>query len=252
MKLNKKDPPPVLLQIQNISFRYGKRSILNDTDLTIEPGTFTSIIGPSGCGKSTLLYILGGFLKPDSGNYLFNGSKVYSLGEFGLGRFRKKNIGFLFQDFRLLPFLSAEKNLALPGAFTGKKLSIQERHELMHSLGIFERRKAKPAELSGGEAQRVALARALLLKPSLLLLDEPTGNLDEKTESEILQVLMKLKETGLALVCVTHAKSVMLHSDRVLALQEGKLTEVNLKPEAAPKTRNKKAGTIKKRKTSEK
>lgn len=222
--MEKQDKNP-LATLESLGFSYGKREILKDVSFSLEPGSFTVLMGPSGGGKSTLLYILGGFLRPTAGEYRFRGTKVYTLGEFGLGRFRRKNIGFLFQDFRLLPFLNAQKNISLPGFFTGKKIERNEREMIMRDLGIWERRKAKPAHLSGGEAQRTALGRALYLKPSLLLLDEPTGNLDLQTEKEILSLLLKKKEQGLTLFCVTHSKTLMKSADRVFTIKNKSLIE---------------------------
>lgn len=213
-----------LLTLSKISLSYGKRIILNGIDLDIPSGSFTVIAGESGSGKSTLLYILGGFLRPDEGSYEFSGRRVYGrFGEFGLGRFRKKHVGFLFQDFRLLPFLTVEQNIKFPSLFSGKKI---EKHQLkaqMENLGIAHRAKAHPNSISGGEAQRTALARALLMNPPLLLLDEPTGNLDNTTEAAIVNVLSDLKTKGLTLVCVSHSSYIMQKADVVLRLIDGKL-----------------------------
>lgn len=223
---------PSLLSLREISLSYGKRKILDAIDLDITPGSFTVIAGESGSGKSTLLYILGGFLRPDRGTYRFQSRKVYGrFGEFGLGRFRKKFVGFLFQDFRLLPFLTVEQNIRFPALFSGKKLAKEQLQNQMQNLGIAHRSKAYPNTISGGEAQRTALARALLMNPPLLLLDEPTGNLDSATEAAIVNVLADLKKQGLTLVCVSHSNYIMQHADRVLRLIEGKLHDE--KPAAA-------------------
>jgi putative ABC transport system ATP-binding protein len=214
----------LLLTLKKISLSYGKRKILDGIDLQIARSTFTVIAGESGSGKSTLLYILGGFLRPDEGSYEFDGRRVYGkIGEFGLGRFRKKNVGFLFQDFRLLPFLSVEQNIRFPALFSGKKLAKDQLKEQMENLGIAHRAKAHPNSISGGEAQRTALARALLMNPPLLLLDEPTGNLDSTTEAAIVNVLSDLKAKGLTLVCVSHSSYIMQKADIVLRLVDGKL-----------------------------
>lgn len=233
--------PAALLALKEISLSYGKRKILDAIDLDIESGSFTVIAGESGSGKSTLLYILGGFLRPDRGSFLFSGRRVYGkFGEFGLGRFRKKFIGFLFQDFRLLPFLTVEQNIRFPALFSGKKLAKEQLQNQMHNLGIAHRAKAYPNTISGGEAQRTALARALLMNPPLLLLDEPTGNLDSATEAAIVNVLVDLKKQGLTLVCVSHSNYIMQHADRVLRLVDGKLTEAAAKPvKAASRTKKK-------------
>ena len=247
-----------IIELTEVSKLYGfgdaTAVALDEVSLTVESGEFVAVMGPSGSGKSTLMNIIGLLDRPTHGNYKLNGRKVERLRPSRQAKARRDTIGFVFQSFNLLPKLNVLDNVALPLTYKGMgRVKRQKRaSEILDRVGLADREYFMPRQLSGGQTQRVAIARALINNPNIIIADEPTGNLDEKTESEILQVLMKLKETGLALVCVTHAKSVMLHSDRVLALQEGKLTEVNLKPEAAPKTRTKKAGTIKKRKTSEK
>ncbi len=215
-----------IITLQDIRFAYGKRTILDGISLDFNAGSFSVIAGESGSGKSTLLYILGGFLRPDSGTYLFEGKHVYRrLGEFGLGRFRKKNIGFLFQDFRLLPFLTVEQNIRFPSLFSGATLEKARLAERMERLGIAHRAKAYPNSVSGGEAQRTALARALLMDPPVLLLDEPTGNLDGATEMAIVSVLEDLRAEGLTLICISHSQYIMKRADRVLRLKDGKFTE---------------------------
>lgn len=210
-----------LVRVENLGHSYGKKIIFQNVSFVLKKGGFYSLVGPSGGGKSTLLYILGGLLRPKTGKYFFEGKVVYTLGEFGLGRFRKKNIGFLFQDFRLLPFLTIEQNILFPTLFTGKRISKEQKNELLQSLGIYHRRKAYPKDISGGEAQRCALGRALILKPKLLLLDEPTGNLDASTEEEILQLLLQLKKQNLTLFCVTHSQTIMKKSNEIFKISEG-------------------------------
>lgn len=211
-----------IIELENISFAYGKRMILDGINLNFAPGSFSVIAGESGSGKSTLLYILGGFLRPNSGSYRFNGQPVYKRwGELGLGRFRKNNIGFLFQDFRLLPFLTVEQNIRFPALFSGSMLDKQKLADRMERLGIAHRAKAYPNAISGGEAQRTALARALLMSPPVLLLDEPTGNLDSATEIAIVSVLEDLRKEGLTLICISHSEYIMRRADQVLRLREG-------------------------------
>lgn len=215
-----------IIELRDIRFAYGKRTILDGISLNFSPGSFTVIAGESGSGKSTLLYILGGFLRPDTGSYIFNGKNVYRRwGEIGLGRFRKKNIGFLFQDFRLLPFLTVEQNIRFPALFSGAVLDKKKLAARMERLGIAHRAKAYPHAISGGEAQRTALARALLMEPPVLLLDEPTGNLDHATEVAIVSVLEDLRREGLTLICVSHSEYIMQRAGRVLRLQNGNFTE---------------------------
>ncbi len=225
-----------IIELKKLSFLYGKRTILNEIDLSLPQGSFTTIAGESGSGKSTLLYILGGFLRPASGEYFFQNRKVYRWwGEWGLGRFRKKNIGFLFQDFRLLPFLTVEQNIRFPSLFSGVRIEKDRLRQNMEKLGILHRAKAYPTAISGGEAQRTALARALLMAPPVLLLDEPTGNLDHETEKSIVSVLKTLQQEGLTLVCVSHSEYIMNKADRVLHLKDasfigGDTTEKKQRP----------------------
>lgn len=215
-----------LIELNGISFSYGKRVILDSIDLQFEPGSFTVIAGESGTGKSTLLYILGGFQRPQAGKYLFNGKPVYRFwGEYGLGAFRKRSIGFLFQDFRLLPFLTVEQNIRFPSLFSGRPLDSARLKSRMEKLGIAHRSKAYPTAISGGEAQRTGLARALLMDPPVLLLDEPTGNLDHATEIAIVALLEEIKQEGLTLICVSHSAYIMSRADRVFDLANGKLVE---------------------------
>jgi putative ABC transport system ATP-binding protein len=223
-----KNPPEseALIQLRNISFAYGKRKILDDITLSFGVGTFSVIAGESGSGKSTLLYLLGGFQRPASGEYVFAGKPVYRRwSEFGLGSFRKKNIGFLFQDFRLLPFLTVEQNIRFPTYFSGRPFDKQSMRGKMEKLGILHRAKAFPTAISGGEAQRTGLARALLTDPPVLLLDEPTGNLDRATEAAIVEVLKELRNSGLTLICVSHSSYIMDSADTVYDLKDGHLTQ---------------------------
>ena len=228
-----------LIELNGISFSYGKRMILDAVDLQFTPGSFTVIAGESGSGKSTLLYILGGFQRPKGGQYLFGGKPVYRFwGEYGLGAFRKRSVGFLFQDFRLLPFLTVEQNIRFPSLFSGRELDTARLKSRMDKLGITHRAKAYPTAISGGEAQRTGLARALLMDPPVLLLDEPTGNLDHATEIAIVSLLEEIRAEGLTLICVSHSAYIMSRADRVLDLANGKLTE--RKGIAARKTKPKK------------
>ena len=225
-----------IIQVQDLAFSYGKRTILDRVSVSFDPGSFSVIAGESGSGKSTLLYILGGFLKPDSGIYKFRDRVMYrGWTEFGLGRFRKNNIGFLFQDFRLLPFLTVEQNIRFPALFSGTKLDNNAVKRQMERLGIAHRAKAYPNAISGGEAQRTALARALLLSPPVLLLDEPTGNLDSTTEGSIVSVLESLKNEGLTLICISHSKYIMEKADKVWRIDNGKLALARPKKQQAKK-----------------
>lgn len=215
------------IRLADLSYRVGQRELFHKLNFTIEQGTFNAIVGRSGEGKSSLLYILGGFIKPNKGEYFFQEKPVYSFLKSG-GSFRRSNIGFLFQDFRLLPFLNVEQNISFPVLFSGLEIKKKAVHKLMDDLGILHLRKSLPNQISGGEAQRTALGRALILKPKLLLLDEPSGNLDYKTEKEMIQILSNLKQVGLTLICVTHSQEIMRKADTVYRLEQGVLHKENI------------------------
>ncbi len=168
---------------------------LKSIDLVIEKGEFTAIIGPSGSGKSTLLHLLAGLDKPSAYHVYINGVDIYSMSEKELSRFRRKNIGFIFQFFNLIPILSVEENIKLPLLMDGKKVDEDYINELMDILDIKSRKAHLPGEISGGQQQRVSIARALASKPSIIFADEPTGNLDSKNSKEVLELLtMSIKK----------------------------------------------------------
>ncbi len=207
---------PILLKLKEVSFSYKQSNILENVNLTIDQKSFIVLAGESGTGKSTLLYILAGLLKPDSGEYLFSNRPVHEMGKFATAQFRRENIGILFQDFRLLPFLTAEQNIRFPLYFLSEKMDSNKVNRLLDELKIDHRKKAYPKNLSGGEAQRTAIARSMILQPQLLLLDEPTGNLDAKTEKLIVDSLMKFRtKYKLTIFCVTHSKYIMKQADKV-------------------------------------
>ncbi|MDH4200520.1 MAG: ATP-binding cassette domain-containing protein [Spirochaetia bacterium] len=213
-----------ILVLRDVSASYRKSNIIEKVNCNVKKGDFIAVTGKSGSGKSTLLYVLGGFLRPSTGLYLFENKRVYrGIAEIGLGTFRRKNIGYLFQDFRLLPFLTIEQNIQFPIYFSGEKLHKERVRFLLDLFGLEHRSKAYPGSISGGEAQRTALARALMLEPKLLLLDEPTGNLDLDTESEIIHELIKLKKRGFTLICVTHSPRIRECADIVWHLENGKM-----------------------------
>jgi putative ABC transport system ATP-binding protein len=213
----------MLYELKDCSIGYGRKKLVSSVNLEIPEGSFTVFAGKSGSGKSTLLFSLAGLLKPITGDVFFQKRSLYSFGELGLGKYRRDNIAFLFQDFRLLPFLSLEKNVRMPSYFSGARVEKGYLDQLLQEFGLSHRRKALPKYLSGGESQRAALARALLTSPKVLFLDEPTGNLDEQTEEEILELLLRKKEDGLNLVCVTHSSYVMSKADKVYQIEDDEL-----------------------------
>lgn len=204
----------------------GPVQALRGITLTVERGMLLSVAGPSGCGKSTLLHLLGGVDRPTTGRVLLLGQATDALGDATLARMRLRHVGFIFQRFFLLPMLSAEENVALPMMEAGvPSADRQERTRmLLARVGLADRARHRPGQLSGGEMQRVAIARALANRPDLLLADEPTGELDEATGREIGALLHDLSRDGLAVVLVTHNPDLAALADRRVRMRDGVLT----------------------------
>lgn len=198
---------------------------LRGIDFDVNPGDFISIMGASGSGKSTLMNILGCLDRPTDGNYLLNGHSVSELSKDQLSTIRNQTIGFVFQNFHLLPRTSALENVELPLLYSEQKLTwkeIEQRaYDALEIVGLQDRIDHTPSQLSGGQQQRVAIARALVTKPRLLLADEPTGNLDSQTSLEIIDLFQKLNKKGLTVVMVTHEPDIAAFSDRILMLRDG-------------------------------
>ena len=196
---------------------------LNQVSFEINEGEFVSIMGPSGCGKSTLLNILGMLDKPESGSYEFQGKEIAQYNEKQRSEIRKKNIGFIFQNFNLIDELTVFENIELPLIYN--KISALERKkrvdEIIDKIGITHRSNHYPQQLSGGQQQRVAVARALITKPSLILADEPTGNLDSKTSEEIMKLFGDIHKLGNTVIIVTHEEEVAAYAHRVIRLRDG-------------------------------
>lgn len=198
---------------------------LNEVSFEIKKGEFVSVMGPSGCGKSTLLNILGMLDRPESGSYKFQGEEIGSLNEKGRSLVRKKNIGFIFQNFNLIDELTVFENIELPLIYN--KVSASERktrvNELIEKIGISHRSSHFPQQLSGGQQQRVAVARALITKPPLILADEPTGNLDSSHGNEVMELMCELHEAGTTIVMVTHSSHDASYSERTINLLDGQV-----------------------------
>jgi putative ABC transport system ATP-binding protein len=216
-----------LIRIQNISRRYimGTETVhaLHDVSLEIQRGEYVAIMGPSGSGKSTLMNLLGCLDTPTSGRYELNGVNVSEMDDNQLAEIRNKEIGFVFQTFNLLPRSNALHNVELPLIYAG--LPTQERRaialEALSQVGLADRVHHKPNELSGGQRQRVAVARALVTNPSIILADEPTGNLDSKTGAEIMTLFAVLSEKGNTMIVVTHEEEVAKHAERIIRIRDG-------------------------------
>ena len=196
---------------------------LDGVDITIRQNEYVAIMGPSGSGKSTLMNILGCLDTPTEGTYILNGTDVSIMGDNALAQVRNKEIGFVFQSFNLLPKYTSLENVALPLIYAGVSGAERERRarEALVAVGLGERMEHKPSELSGGQRQRVAVARALINNPSIILADEPTGNLDTKTSIEIMKLFEQIHKQGNTVIVVTHEEDIALHARRIIRLRDG-------------------------------
>ncbi|MEZ4793759.1 MAG: ABC transporter ATP-binding protein [Gelidibacter sp.] len=216
-----------VIHIRNIvrNFQMGQETVyvLKGIDLDIERGEYVAIMGPSGSGKSTLMNLLGCLDTPTSGQYILNGADVSQMSDDQLAEIRNKEIGFVFQTFNLLPRTTALENVALPMIYAGasKSMRTERAAEVLTSVGLADRMDHKPNELSGGQRQRVAVGRALVNKPSIILADEPTGNLDSKTSLEIMQLFDEIHQAGNTVIVVTHEEDVAERAKRIIRLRDG-------------------------------
>jgi len=221
-----------MIELKNVSkiYNIGGEEVraLDGSNLTIKQGEFVSIIGPSGSGKSTMMNIIGCLDVVDDGEYILENQSITQYTEKELAYIRNHKIGFIFQSFNLLSKLTAEANVELPLIYQRLRSSDRKKNvsEALERVGLTERRKHKPTELSGGQQQRVAIARALVTKPSILLADEPTGNLDSQTGAEILQLFHQLHESGNTIVLITHDNDVAKQAQRQIQILDGKTKEV--------------------------
>jgi len=226
----------VIIETKNIAKRYvmGSEVIdaLKDVTITIKKGEYVAFMGPSGSGKSTLMNIIGCLDSPTSGSYVLNNKDVSGMSENELAEVRNKEIGFVFQTFNLLPRQSSLENVALPLIYAGygKAARTEKAQNVLASVGLGDRSLHKPNELSGGQRQRVAVARALVNDPSILLADEPTGNLDTKTSYEIMQLFHEIYEKGNTIIMVTHEEDIANYAHRIIRLRDGLIESDTLNP----------------------
>ncbi|SHI24613.1 ABC transporter ATP-binding protein [Desulfosporosinus lacus] len=203
--------------------------VLKDINVHIHKGEFVSIMGPSGSGKSTLLYLIGGLDKPTSGCIRVNGQEISKMKDKDESSMRRREIGFVFQFYNLIPNLSVEENILLPVLLDGKKIKNykDDLEQILDIVGLSDRRNHTPKELSGGQQQRVAIARALINEPEIILADEPIGNLDSKTGTEVMELLKTINmEKGRTIVQVTHSKEAADYGQRIINLKDGKVCQV--------------------------
>jgi putative ABC transport system ATP-binding protein len=219
-----------IIEVENLNKTYMLGNvpveILQEINFTINRGEFITIMGPSGSGKSTLLYLLGGLDKPNSGKILINNKDISALSDEEQSTLRRREIGFVFQFYNLVPNLTVEDNVMLPVLLDGKKIKDyrEKLDEILETVGLSDRINHTPRELSGGQQQRVAIARALINEPDIILADEPTGNLDSKSSEEVMKLLQRInKEKGKTILQVSHSLETAKYSDRIINVRDGKV-----------------------------
>lgn len=217
-----------ILKTEQLTKIYGKGVneviALDGVSLTLPEGQMTAVIGPSGSGKSTLLHLIGGVDRPTSGKVFVNGEDVYKQNDTNLAVFRRRHVGLIYQFYNLIPILSVRDNITLPTQMDGRKPDMEKLIKLAEKVGIADRLDALPSQLSGGQQQRVSICRALFSNPSVLLADEPTGNLDSKNSRDIIELLrLSNKEYRQTMLIITHDEDIALQCDRIIAIEDGKI-----------------------------
>ncbi len=226
-----------VLKAVNLTKIYGKGEnqvrALDGVSLSVEQGQFAAVVGTSGSGKSTLLHMLGGLDRPDEGKVYVDGKDIFSLKEEALTIFRRRKIGFVFQSYNLVPVLSVYENVALPVELDGKRADRAFIEEILDTLGILQKARSLPGQLSGGQQQRAAIARALASRPSILLCDEPTGNLDSRTSQDVLGLLkLSGQKFGQTIVMITHNEEIAQMADRIIRIEDGRILSFRGRREA--------------------
>ncbi|MBR1883979.1 MAG: ABC transporter ATP-binding protein [Clostridia bacterium] len=214
--------------VKEFGEKENKVRVLDNINIEIKEGEFVSLMGQSGSGKSTLLYLVGGLDRPTSGSILLNGKDINKLNDSEMSKFRRKNIGFVFQFYNLVQNLTVEENIMLPVVMNGEKESAyKERLDyILKTIGLEEKRKSLPKELSGGQQQRVSIARAIILNPSIIFADEPVGNLDSKSGKEVMELFKKInEEEHITILQVTHSEEFAKYGSKIIRLKDGKIVE---------------------------
>ena len=219
-----------ILKVENLSKIYGKGetkvTALDKVSFKVNKGEFVAIVGASGSGKSTLLHLIGGVDRPSSGKVFIDGIDIYQLNDDKLAIFRRRQVGFIYQFYNLLPILNVTENITLPLSLDKKTVSNEKLNEMLKLLGLEKRKNHLPNELSGGEQQRTSIGRALITNPAIILADEPTGNLDSKASEEVMALLMKSnKEYNQTILMITHNMEIAKCADRIIKIADGKIVE---------------------------
>ena len=219
-----------ILKVENLKRVYGtgasKVVALDNVSFTVEKGEFVSIVGASGSGKSTLLHLIGGVDRPTSGKVFINDEDIYKLNNDDLAIFRRRQIGLIYQFYNLIPILNVIENISLPLELDGRKPDKKDLNEMLELLGLENRKSHLPSQLSGGEQQRVSIGRALITSPSLILADEPTGNLDSKASEEIVSLLKKTnKKYNQTIIMITHNLEIAKMTDRIITIEDGRIVD---------------------------
>ncbi len=217
-----------ILRVENLTKTYGKDEskviAINNVSFSVQKGEFVAIVGASGSGKSTLLHLIGGVDRPTSGKVFIDGKDIYQMDDDSLAIFRRRQIGLIYQFYNLIPILNVEENITLPCDLDNQKVEKQRLNTLLQSLGLENRRTHLPNELSGGQQQRTSIGRAMITNPSIILADEPTGNLDSKSSDEIVNLLKKSnKEYKQTIIMITHNIEIAKIADRIIEIEDGKI-----------------------------